>query len=86
MQAFALRDLVKDLANFAGIVLRLHFDVLWLAHELRSEFGNAVWVGSREQQSLSVLRTLAYQLRDVVKEAHVEHAIGFVQHQGFDGL
>ena len=84
MQAFALVDLVKDLPNLACVMLRLYLDGLRFAHKLRSEFGNTVWVGGRKQQSLSVLGTLTHQLRDVVKKSHVEHAIGFVQHQCFD--
>ena len=84
MQAFALVDLVKDLPNLACVMLRLYFDGLRFAHKLRSEFGNTVWVGGRKQQGLSVLGTLAYQLRDVVKKSHVEHAISLVQHQGLD--
>ena len=86
MQALALINLVKNLADLASVMLRLHFDDLRFSHKLRSEFGNTVWVGGRKQQSLSVLGTLAHQLCDVVKESHVEHAIGLVQNQSFDGL
>ena len=86
MQTFALVDLVKNLANLARVMLRLHFNGLRFTHKLRCEFGNALGVGGREQQGLSVFRTLIHQLRNIVKEAHIEHAIGFVQHQGFNRL
>ncbi len=49
--------------------------------ELRRELRDALGVGGREQQRLALLRALPRDLRDVLEEAHVEHAVGFVEHQ-----
>ena len=40
--------------------------------------------GGREQQRLPLLRQLRDNLPDVVNEAHVEHAVGFVEHEHLD--
>ena len=64
-----------------SVVLRLHRDLLRALHELRAELGDAFGVGGREQQRLALLRALPRDLGDVVEEAHVEHAVGFVEHQ-----
>ena len=58
---------------------QLHF--LRLAHEGGAELGDAFGVGGREQQRLALRRALLGDHGDVVVEAHVEHAVGFVQHQ-----
>ncbi len=52
-----------------------------LAHEGRAELGDAFRIGGREQQRLALRRALFGDHRDVVVKAHVEHAIGLVQHQ-----
>jgi hypothetical protein len=40
--------------------------------------------GGREQQVLALLGQQREDLLDVADEAHVEHAVGFVQHQDLD--
>ena len=40
--------------------------------------------GGREEQRLPLDRQLADDFADVVDEAHVEHAVGFVEHQELD--
>ena len=42
---------------------------------------DALGVGGREQQRLALLRALLGDRGDVVEEAHVEHAVGLVEHQ-----
>ena len=86
MQTLVFTHLVKHLPDFVGLVHGLHFHGLRLAHELRRDLGNAFRVGGREQQGLSLGRALLNQLLHVVEEAHVQHAVGFIQHQGLDGI
>ena len=40
--------------------------------------------GGREQQRLPLRRELGDDLTDVADEAHVEHAVGFVEHEHLD--
>jgi hypothetical protein len=51
-----------------------------------SQLGDAFRVGGREQQRLTILWALSGHCGNVIKEAHVEHAVGFVQHQGLEAL
>jgi len=62
-----------------------HRDFGGLAHQARRQFANRGGVGGRKQQGLAVLAGFAGDLADVVLEAHVEHAIGLVQHQSTHG-
>jgi hypothetical protein len=52
-----------------------------LAQEGRGQLADAFRVGGAEQQGLALLRALLRDGGDVVEEAHVQHAVGFVQHQ-----
>ncbi len=51
---------------------------------LLGEVGDILRHGGREQQRLPNLRQLRHDLPDVVDEAHIEHAVGFVEHERFD--
>ena len=42
--------------------------------------------GGREEQGLALGRQLADDPADVMDEAHVEHAVGFVEHEYFDAV
>ncbi|MNZ89862.1 hypothetical protein D3C78_1087990 [compost metagenome] len=84
LQALAFADFVPALGDLAVAVLGLHGDALRLLHEARAQVGNAVGVGGREQQGLALGRALAHHGFDVGVKAHVQHAIGFVQHQGVE--
>ena len=79
--ALAVLHLVPALLDLPARVLRLDLHCHRLAHELRREFRDAFRVGGGEQQRLARLRALARHRDDVVEEAHVQHAVGFVQHQ-----
>ena len=48
------------------------------------EIGDLARHGGGEQQRLALLRQLRDDRADVVDEAHVEHAVGFVEHQHLD--
>ena len=63
---------------------RRHRDLDRIAQHLRGELGNVPRHGRREHQRLALRRQLGDDLADVVDEAHVEHAVGFVEHQTFD--
>ena len=48
------------------------------------EFGDVLRHGRREEQRLPLDRQFGDDLPDVVDEAHVEHAVGLVEHQKLD--
>ncbi|MNS60168.1 hypothetical protein D3C72_931490 [compost metagenome] len=63
-----------------------HLDTLRVAHHLRGQLGNRAVQRGREQQRLAVFRQAADDGFDVFNEAHVQHAVGFVQHQRVHGV
>ena len=81
VQALAFAHFVINLVNFVCTVLRFNLHRLRRTHELCGQLGNAFGIGCREQQRLAVFGALADHLGDVVEKAHVQHAIGFVEHQ-----
>ena len=52
----------------------------------RREPGDAFGIRGGEQQRLALGRALARHLGDVVEEAHVQHAVRFVEHQRVEGI
>ena len=76
--------LVPALLDLAGAVLCSHLHGLRVAHEAIGKTGNAFRIGGREQQGLAICRALLCDGDDVAEEAHVQHAIGFVQHQSLE--
>ena len=81
IQAVFAVDLVEDLLDAAGVVLRLYLDFGRVAQEAGAEFADVVRVGGRKQQRLALGRAVRGDGDDVVVEAHVDHAVGFIQHQ-----
>ena len=63
---------------------RRDLDALGIFQQAGGQRADFVAEGGREQQALLVARQQGQHLLDVVDEAHVEHAVGFVQHQDFD--
>ena len=51
---------------------------------MRGEFGDGARHRRREHQCLPVRRKLGDDFADIVNEAHVEHAIGFIQDETLD--
>ena len=83
VQAVGVGHLIKALLDQKLIGLgRGDFYALRAAHELVGQLLDSFWVSGREQQGLALGRALLGHLHDVVKKAHVQHAVGFVQHQG----
>ena len=71
--------------GFGHGVLRRDLDLFRVAHELQRQLADVVLEGGREQQGLAVLlRQLGQDALDRRQEAHVEHAVGFIQHQQFN--
>ena len=66
-----------------GVAAR-HFDALRVVQQAVGERPDLVGEGRREQQVLALLRQHGEHFLDVADEAHVEHAVGFVEHQDFD--
>ena len=58
--------------------------VCGLLQDAAREIADLVGEGRREQQVLPLRRQQREQLRMVADEAHVEHAVGFVEHQHLD--
>ena len=75
-------DALVDLLD--GAALRRDLDLLGVLQDLRGELGDVVRHGRREQQRLAVLGDRGRDAADVADEAHVEHAIGFVEHEEGD--
>ncbi|MNQ40439.1 hypothetical protein D3C85_540910 [compost metagenome] len=86
VHALARVDLVEALLDLAVVVQGVHLHLLRVAHEGLRQLGDARRVGGGEQQGLPACRELLDDLGDAVVEAHVEHAVGFVQHQGVEAV
>ena len=65
-----------------GIALR-HLDLGRVVQQAVGQLTDGRIVGSREQQVLALARQQREHLLDIVDEAHVEHAVGFVEHENF---
>ena len=63
---------------------RRHRHAGGIAQHRFGEFGDVLRHGGREEQRLPLDRQFADDFADVVDEAHVEHAVGFVEHQELD--
>src|SRR5690606_13779397 len=57
---------------------------LRVAQQFAGKIGDVFGEGGREQQVLALARQAREDLLDVVHEAHVEHAVGFVEDQNFN--
>ena len=61
-------------------------DALRFAHHARGQLGDGAVQRGREQQRLAAFRQAADDGLDIFDEAHVQHAVGFVQHQRVHGV
>ena len=77
-QVHGLRD------QFGGGVARGDRDFARVVQHAARQRADLVREGGREQQVLALLRQQRQDLADVADEAHVQHAVGFVQHQDLD--
>jgi len=81
----ALRNGIEELRDrFRGIRAAPDLDGLRRAEELG---GDALDVGRerrREEQRLALARQRAHDAADLRQEAHVEHAVGFIEHRDLD--
>ena len=76
---------VDDVADrLADHVAAGHFDQLRVFQHLVGELLDLVREGGREQQALAVGRQEGEDAADIRDEAHVEHAVGFVEDQEFN--
>jgi len=75
-------DFVEALFDLCIVMQGFGTHLLRVAHEACGQLLDAGGVGSREQQGLPLGRCLADDVGDGVVEAHVQHAIGFIEHQG----
>ncbi len=67
-----------------GGVATRHFNFQRVMQQLFSQRFDLVGEGRGEQQVLTARRELSQHAANIVDKAHVEHAVGFVQHQNFD--
>jgi hypothetical protein len=78
-------DRVDQLGDhFHGRVAARHFDHGRLVQQAVGQRLDLVREGGREQQVLALRRQRGQHFLDVADEAHVEHAVGFVEDQDFD--
>ena len=80
---------VIDLDDALGDALdgrgdRRHRDPRGIAQHRFRELGDVLRHGGREEQRLPLDRQLGDDFADVVDEAHVQHAVGLVEHEVFD--
>ncbi len=75
-------DALLDSFDRRGV--RRDRDLDRVAQHLRGEFGDGARHRRGEHQRLPLGRKLGDDFADVVDEAHVEHAVGFVEHETFD--
>ena len=83
-QAVGAGHLVKALLDQVLGMLRFDLDGLRLAHELVGDAGNSFGVGGRKQEGLALFGALFHHGHNVVQKPHIQHAVGFVQHQGVE--
>ena len=69
-----------------GGVAARHFDKFGAVEQTVGKLLDLAGEGGGEQQVLAraVARQQGKHLADIVNEAHIQHAVGFVQHQDFD--
>ena len=84
-QQFALARLVHRVNALryplgGGVALR-HLDLGRVVQQAVGQLTDGRIVGGREQQVLALARQQREHLLDIVDEAHVEHAVGFVEHE-----
>ena len=80
---------VVDLDDALGNALdgrgdRRHRHTGWIAQHLFGEFGDILWHRRRKEQRLPLDRHFGDDFSDVVDEAHVQHAVGLVEHEKLD--
>ena len=84
-QKFALAALVDRMNNlgnrFHGGVAARDFDQRRRMQQAVGEFLDVVGKSRGKQQRLLLFRQQREQFADVVNKTHVEHAVGFVEHQ-----
>ncbi|MCW0450357.1 hypothetical protein NB706_003191 [Xanthomonas sacchari] len=73
-----LEELLVDLRRAVGA---FDGDFRRFLQQVPRQGADFLWEGGREQQALPVLVAAAGDLADRLLEAHVEHAVGLVQHQ-----
>ncbi len=67
-----------------GGVAARHFHFQRVMQQLFRQRLDLVGEGRGEEQVLTTRRQLGQHAANVVNKAHIEHAVGFVQHQNFD--
>ncbi len=73
--------LAEQVADGRRLIGAFHGHFHRVAQQVTRHGADAVGEGGGEQQALAVLVGAAGDLADRLLEAHVEHAVGFVQHQ-----
>ena len=74
-------DLEEQLLDHRLVFLAVDGDFDRIAHGLGGDRADRVGIGRREQQRLPVFRRGLDDGLDRFLEAHVEHAVGLVEHQ-----
>ena len=81
LQAVGQVQALFDVVVAVGV--RGHFDVHGIAGQALSQLAHMTGEGGAEHQGLTLGRRALHDGFDVIDEAHVQHAVGFVQDQHF---
>ena len=71
--------------RFSGSIARGHIDRNRLMQQARGQFADFRRKSGGKKQILTVFRQQGDDLADIADEAHVEHAVGLIQHENFNG-
>ncbi len=72
-------NVLSDLLG-SGVAAR-HRHFFWIVQQLLGQAFDLVREGSGEQQVLTLGRQFGQHATDIVNEAHIQHTVGFIQHQ-----
>ena len=81
IEAALVVDFIKALLDRCQCLTVINGNCDGITLDPLADLANAIGIGSRKQQGLARPRRLRDQRTDGIEEAHVEHAVGFVEYQ-----
>ena len=67
-----------------GSILRSHFNLLGIVHEITGEFADGIGKSGGKQQRLALLGQHLHNGTDIVDKAHIQHTVGFIEYHYFN--
>ncbi len=80
----AARGFIKLLLDSGQFVHAVDFNVLGVALNAATDGSDGFRPGGGKQQRLALRRRMTDHIVNGIAKAHIKHAIGFIQHQGFE--